>query len=485
MTLIDHIIVAIYLFCLFGVTYQTIRQQKLDEKKGGLVRNKGERHFLASRNASALEATFSIVATEFSSLSFVQIPALVMIGQINIIWNIMGIIIGRYVISTFLLKNFYRSGITIFESFARGVKNYSIIYAPQMRAQQFLATIYFFAKLLSISGALYLGAKFIAEFYKWDYLLVLILIVILTFTYTVTGGLKVVMRTDIIQFIAIIAGGATILYEFMSLSYVQNQHHFFNLDLIIIDINFDLKSIILGLISGFILDFTTHGIEQDYVQKLKACKTPKIAIDAIKWSTVLTILIQLLFLIIGASFISSFGKADLSLNEAANLFIQKTFSLLGPGQRGIVAVAILSAAMSSLDSSLNALSSVLWNDILPQGRQHLMRFFIVLDNIIVTLFITLFAYFVDQHIMYLEGFIGFYKYILLPVVCCFLIRFVGYPWMNFSFNFHTIIFTILSCFFGWLIGTFYLQLPGQLIIFSCLIVTVLTIQLYEKIKLWI
>jgi Na+/proline symporter len=482
---LDHSIVFFYISGLFIITFFSLKSKGQLLSSEMTERKVAEKQFLAGRNATTLEAVFSIAATEFSALTFIQLPALAMIGKRGLLWGLFGIMLGRWLVSRFLLRNFYRTGLTVFDSLSKGVKNYAVTNLSAKRAQRLMAILYFFSKILSVSAAIYLGSNFVSKFYNVDFQWIIIAVIIITSLYTIIGGLKAVMRTDILQFVTICIGGIILTKIAFEKS---EQGNVFELLKIANTVSFGTSGLIpvlVGFLSGFISDFVTHGVEQDFVQKLKACRTPSIASKAVIWSTWLSIAMQTLFIFIGAAFVIGRPGLNDDLSASMNLFMDLTVGSMGTGTRGLVVVAILSATMSSLDSSLNALSSVLWNDILPQEQYHRRPIFIKIDNTVVAMFVGIFAFFVGQNPNYVSGFLNINSVVLLPVVCCFILRFVFYPRVMFGYGLHTVMFTIFSCVFGIVLNTFYLNLPFQMSIFPCLFFSMVVLWFYEKLKLYI
>ena len=485
MSVLDHFLVFLYITALYLITWFTLQKDRNVKSTNLTEKKTAEKHFLASRSIGVVEAVFSIVATEFSALTFVQLPALVLLGKSGLLWGGVGVVLGRYLISNFLLKNFYRSGLTVFDSLARGVNNYTEITQSTRRAQRMMASIYFFSKILSVSSAVYLGVTFISLFYELDFTLVLILVIFLTAIYTIVGGLKVVMRTDILQFWAIVLGG--IVLVFMTAEKIED-YSFAQIIPTIKNASLgsaSFSSIFIGIFTGLITDFSTHGVEQEFVQKLKACKTPTVASRAVVLSTFLTVGLQALFILIGSIFLLKNPTFTGEITDSIKFFMKETINYLNSGSKGLVVVAILAATMSSLDSALNALSTVLWNDILPPSRFIRYPLLIKIDNIVVVFFVCLFSFFVAQNPMYIKGFFSLNFYILLPLVCCFVIRFACYPWIRFPFHLHSVIFIILSCFLGLILNSIYFNFPSVIAVFICILLSILTIWFYGELKKWI
>jgi SSS family solute:Na+ symporter len=486
MSVLDHLMVLSYLVSILVVTRYAARSiRTLASGQSSMAT--ADQHFLAGRRATTVEAVFSIAATEFSAMTFVHLPAMAMMGRRGLLWGLFGIILGRWVVSRFLLRNFYRTGLTVFDALSRGIKEYSRVTPSAARGQRLLAILYFFTKLLSVAAGLSVGVGFIARFYDWSYGFTLVLIVVITCAYTLYGGLKAVMRTDILQFFAIGFAGLTLLW--IAFGQSGGMHV---LDDILAGSNVvafgtsGLIPVLIGIVTGFIGDFTSHGVEQDFVQKLKACQSPRIASRAVMYSAVLTIALQILFMVIGVALITAHPLAEgKTIGETMGHFMDVVVAQMQDGSRGVVLVGIIAATMSSLDSSLNALSAVLWNDIFPGGRVASTTMLIKLDNAVVTVFASIFAFFVGQNPMYLKGFFQMNAYMLLPLACCFILRFVSYPRLKVSFGLSTVVFVIFGCLMGFVFNAFYLHLPAQFSIISCLIFSGALLWMFEKLKAWI
>ena len=73
-------------------------------------------YFLANNNMSWKTAMFSIVATETSVLTFISIPGLAYRGDWFFLQLGMGYILGRVIVSIFLIPQYFKSGvISIYE----------------------------------------------------------------------------------------------------------------------------------------------------------------------------------------------------------------------------------------------------------------------------------------------------------------------------------------------------------------------------------
>ena len=71
-----------------------------------------EDYFLAGKNTPWWVAMFSIVATETSVLTFVSVPGLAYRGDWFFLQLAMGYILGRVLVSIFLLPQYFKGNIT-------------------------------------------------------------------------------------------------------------------------------------------------------------------------------------------------------------------------------------------------------------------------------------------------------------------------------------------------------------------------------------
>jgi Na+/proline symporter len=100
------------------------------------------------------------------------------------------------------------------------------------------------------------------------------------------------------------------------------------------------------------------------------CRNAKESKKAIVWTAIINFPIVLLFLAVGAALFAFYQvspdanvDAYIAAKHTDYIFPHFIKTVLGPGMRGILIAALLAAAMSSLDSALNALSSSAYIDI--------------------------------------------------------------------------------------------------------------------------
>ncbi len=379
-SIVDYIVIVFYLLGIFALAFNVSK------------RHKGENHleekYLAGKSLTIPESLCSIIATEVSALTFLGIPAFAYGSDYTFIQIYFGAIFGRIIIAFIMLPRIYDKGITVYTVMGlNGNKS----------GQRAIAAFYSLNKLLAVGVRLFSGSILVAQFFGINIYLAVGIICILTFFYTLIGGLKAVVRTDMIQMGLFILGGAVAHYmiptisqtpwmDLMQTAYTAGKVSF---------IDFDNPSLfIIGVLGGVLFDMATHGVDQDFVQRLTGNKSLKGAQFAIVSSSFISIFVGLLFLSIGSLLWSHYqinpvpGIAD---DKIFAYFITQYFPT---GLKGLMVAGVLAATMSTLDSSINALSSTLYNDILQfkdqtksQIEAHFTR-----DNIFITIALMLIAF---------------------------------------------------------------------------------------------
>ena len=259
---IDWMVIAAYIILVFYLAIRAGRQTKSANSVG---KQRATEQYLANKSLTFTESICSIIATEVSALTFLGIPAFAFNKDFSFIQIYMGAIIGRLVIAKIFLPKVYDQGLTIYEVIAKETGLPS--------GQRMIAIFYAFSKILSVGVRLFSGAILVSHFVGMHVYLGLALVTTVTFLYTLVGGLKAVVRTDIMQLALFIFGGLLAHYlipetsgqswsELMGMAQAAGKTSFFNLD--------NPWPFIFGIFGGILFDMSTHGVDQDFAQRLTA-----------------------------------------------------------------------------------------------------------------------------------------------------------------------------------------------------------------------
>lgn len=238
---------------------------------------------------------------------------------------------------------------------------------------------------------LFLVAKALAFATGWSEMHIIFVVGIVTTVYTCSGGLKSVIWTDALQFVIIMTGCVLILGYlignipggvggFVKMGVVENKFSLGDFSLSISKPNFWVCAL-----SGVCLNLYWYGVSPSYVQRYIAARSEKEAKRAMVWSGVTYGLMVTLFFAIGTALYVYYKThpelfpSSLTFEQGDSAYAYFIANQLPVGLKGLMIAAVLAAAMSSIDSTVNCLSMLyLVNVHLPYinpnpGRHASMR----------------------------------------------------------------------------------------------------------------
>lgn len=313
-----------------------------------------EDYFLGGRNLPWIVALFSIVATETSVLTFVSVPGMAYRGDWTFLQLAMGYILGRILVATFLLPKFYNSGVTsIYEVIGER-------YSPSV--QKAASGVFLITRLLA-DGIRYLATAVVVQAVTgWPIWVAILLIGFITLIYTLSGGIRTVMWIDSFQFILYLGGGLIAIFFslqaldgtfseiFTSLSQA-GKISTFRWGWSWFTDPWLFGSAFLG---GAFLSFASHGADHMMVQRALGTRDLPSAKKAMIGSGIFVLLQFFIFLLVGSLIYLQMGGVELQKDREFTTYITEFLPI---GVRGLLLAGILSAAMSTLSSSINALAS--------------------------------------------------------------------------------------------------------------------------------
>ncbi len=356
----DLIIIALFLvtFISIGIYFSKENTSSLDYFKG-------------DGSIPWWVAMLSIVATETSVLTFAGIPGIAYKSGWWFIQLAIGYIIGRTLVSFYLLPKYFASDIvSIYEVIGN---HYGVL------IQKFSSMIFLFTRLLADGIRFLLTAILFDVLTGWGIVNCVLIIGLITLLYSYIGGIKSILWIDAIQFFIYLGGGLISIYylcSFLSSSQITdvvttslNSVFIFNGSLIT-----DSNLFISGIIGGTLLSFSSHGVDYMMVQRSLSCRNLSDARKAMIGSGIFALIQFSIFLLIGSllkEFYMSVDFSTISSSYVENGGFKKDRELahfiatyLPVGVRGVLIAGIMSAAMSTLSSSINSLSSSTVRDLL-------------------------------------------------------------------------------------------------------------------------
>ena len=300
---------------------------------------------------------FSIVATETSVLTFISIPGLAYRDDWFFLQLAIGYLIGRILVAIFLLPQYFKGNIkSIYE--VLGLR-----FSPFI--QKSASAIFLITRIFA-DGVRFLATAVIIEAVTgWPIWFAVLIIGIVTMIYTLFGGIRAVVWVDSLQFLLYLFGGIIILI------FIYNSNSFTSFESLIDSgklqiFRFSTKGItsdawyfFSALIGGALLSFCSHGVDYMMVQRVLTCGDINSARKAIIGSGFFVFIQFSIFLMVGSFiWIYNGGIVVEQDRELSNFIVNH----LPVGVRGILLAGVLSAAMSTLSSSINSLASSTLHD---------------------------------------------------------------------------------------------------------------------------
>ena len=314
---------------------------------------------------------FSIVATETSVLTFAGIPGIAYKSGWWFLQLAMGYIIGRTLVAYYLLPMYFRKDV---------VSIYEVIGNHYGSAvQRFSSIIFLITRLLADGIRFLLTAIILDVLTGWGTVNCVVAIGLITLIYSYIGGIKSILWIDSIQFFIYLVGGiATICYICSYISLSKSISVFQDsLSTVFVfggNILYDSNLFLSGIIGGTLLSLCSHGVDYMMVQRALSCKDLSDAKKAMIGSGIFAFIQFTIFLLVGSLLREFYMHVDFSLISDSFVengvfrkdreFAHFISSYLPTGVRGVLIAGVMSAAMSTLSSSINSLSSSSLRDIL-------------------------------------------------------------------------------------------------------------------------
>lgn len=333
-------------------------------------------YFLGSDSVSWVAVCFSIVAAETSTLTFISIPGLAYLTNLNFLQVTFGYLIGRIIVAKFFLPAYFDGELSTAYSFLE--KRFG------SRTRSFASIVFLFTRTAADGVRLFATAIPLKLLLGIDYFSAIIIIALIALAYTVVGGVKAVIWVDVIQMFLYIGGAIVSIVLLTQLSgenlislasgpALAEKMKIFNwgFDLSFKEFFETPYTFFAGIVGGAFLSMASHGTDQLVVQRLLATKELKKAQSAIIYSGILVIFQFAVFLFLGVLLFSYYGGVDissLSVTRADEIFPKFIIEDLPVGISGLIIAGLFAAALSTLAGSISSLSSSTMLDLYQRNR---------------------------------------------------------------------------------------------------------------------
>ncbi len=389
--MLDWLLVISYIGILFLTGY------KLSQKS---VKNNKDFFLAKGSQTPTWVATLSVVATAMSGATFLGAPNISYGGNWTYLTSFLGLFVSAILVAKIIIPKLYQqNATTVYELLGNA-------YGPT--AKNASGIMYLIGRFLASGSRLYMAGLAVSMilFNSIDFTLVAAstaLISILGLAYTWVGGIRSVMWGDVVQLVIFVSAAIIVIVTLliaipgdlnsiaMALTQDQNGNPIDKLKIFQFDWSFTPWSISL-VFSGWILfGIASWGLDQDMTQRMLACKNAREGALSAWSSVIIQIPIVIIFLFIGSLLYIYYQRPDImgslvaqmgdtTFNAAESDKIKLTTIMyyalneLGAGFKGLIAIGVVAAAFSTVNSGLNSMSSVMVEDLyrpLAKGKDEL------------------------------------------------------------------------------------------------------------------
>lgn len=322
--------------------------------------------FTANRQSPWYLVAFGMIGATLSGVTFISVPGWVGDTQFTYVQMVLGYILGYSVIGAVLMPLYYKHNLV---SIYQYLETRFGFWSYKSGAFFFLLsrTIGAAFRLFLVAGVLQLA---IFDQYGIPFSVSVLVTIVLIWVYTFRGGIKTIVWTDTLQtFFMLVA-------VVVSVWIISN-----DLDLGIAGMHHSIVESGLGKIwdwdwisnrnffkqffSGAFIAIVMTGLDQDMMQKNLTCRNLGDAQKNMFWFTATLVLVNILFLTLGALLYLYASAHHLAIPERSDdLFPFLALNHLGLAAGITFLLGITAAAYSSADSALTALTTSFCVDFL-------------------------------------------------------------------------------------------------------------------------
>ncbi len=332
-----------------------------------------ETFYIGQKKSNWFLVAYGMIGTSLSGVTFMSVPGEVDAKGFAYLQVVVGYFIGYVVVAFVLLPLYYRLNLTSIYSYLQ-TRFGPVSYKTG-------ASFFILSRTLGASIRIYLVLMVLQHFLldglHIPFAVSVLVILLLILLYTFNGGVKTIVWTDTLQTTGMILALLLTLY----LIHQELDYSFGQLWTAISDRgytrvwqtdnwlagNFFLKQVI----GGAFVTITMTGLDQEMMQKNISVKTLGESQKNMLFFSLILVLVNLLFLILGAALYVYLQQKGL----AAPAKTDETFSMVAlqhlPPVAGLIFIlGLVSALFPSADGALTALTSSVCIDILGLKERH-------------------------------------------------------------------------------------------------------------------
>lgn len=353
MKLLDYFVLIGYLILmvLIGI-FVAGKQSSTDE------------YFKGGQKIPGWAAGLSIYGTQLSAITFMSIPAKTYSSNWNYFLLQMTIIMVMPFVAYYFIPFYRKLNITTAYEILENRFNY---------LTRALASLLFILLQLGRLGiVLLLPALALAIVTGIPVHWSILLMGVITIFYTILGGIKAVIWTDVVQVI-ILLGGALLCAGVMlfnlkmnPIELVQSASQLNKLEILNFSLSLENPTFWVVIIGGLAINIISYGTDQTVVQRYLTTKNESTAKKSLQLGAWMVLPSSLVFFSLGTLLFFYFStypeKINPEISRQDAIFPFFIATTLPNGLIGLLIAAIFSAAMSTLSSSINSVTTAITSD---------------------------------------------------------------------------------------------------------------------------
>ena len=334
-----------------------------------------EAFFRAGRRSPWFVVAYGMIGASLSGVTFMSVPGGVYGGQWTYMPLVFGYVLGYAAIALVLLPLYYKLNLTSIYTYLN--QRFGVA------SEKTGALFFIISRLLGSALRMYLVVfvlyEFVFKIWGIPFWVPAVVFIAIILHYTFRGGIKTVVWTDMLQTtFLLLAAAATVvailntldisLPELLRTSSEQGHTRMFETN------PSAPKFYWKQIVAGMFITITMTGLDQDMMQKNLTCKTLRDAQKNVMTSSLLFIVVNILFLCLGAALLAYADATGFALpvGEGGTVVPDKIFPSIAFSLSGFTAVVfvlgMVAAGYSSADGTLTALTTTFCYNFLKFGQ---------------------------------------------------------------------------------------------------------------------
>ncbi|MBC8266644.1 MAG: sodium:solute symporter [Flavobacteriales bacterium] len=346
------LVIASYFFLLIFISYFTGKSDSNDS------------FFLGDKKSPWYIVAFGMLGATLSGITFISVPGKVDASAFSYMQMTFGFFFGYMIIALVLIPLYYRMNLTSIYGYLK-IRFGNNTYKTG-------ASFFLLSRVIGASLRLYIMANVlqmaIFDDFGVPYIVTVLITVLLIWVYTFRSGIKTIIWTDTLQTLFMLIAVGMSIY------------------LISVDLNLGASSLIATIkesdysqifflegglhfgkqfLAGVFIAIVMTGLDQDMMQKNLSCRNVKDAQKNLYWFSGALVVVNLIFLSLGALLYIYAKEKGITINHPDELFPQVALGgSLGVSLGVFFILGLIAAAYSSADSALTSLTTSFCVDIL-------------------------------------------------------------------------------------------------------------------------